>query len=270
MNDNIHIRPETPQDYYNVELLSRDASLGYYQWEADAHLHVHKTRRHKQFLPALSFVAELEGRLAGMVMYTKSAILSNEKSFDDTLCLQHLRVAPWAQCRGVGTALMRHTLPLAKEMGYRAILFFGNVDYYPRFGFRPAFEFGIGKERIEFFHCMELYEGALDGITGGRYVEMDIKLPKWQVCLFNRRFSPPDLSWLKPVDYLLERLEPAAREAIKEGLPHLHTLYQMCRTSEALVAALPGVDRDALETIRRVMSECNYGWGTKQREETHD
>jgi len=265
MNDKIHIRPETPQDYYAVELLSRDASLGYYQWEVDAHLHVHKTRKHKQFLPALSFVAELEGRLAGMVMYTKSAILSNEKSFDDTLCLQHLRVAPWAQCRGVGTALMKYTIPLAKAMGYRAILFFGNVDYYPRLGFRPAFEFGVGKERIEFFHCMELYEGALEGLSKGRYAEMNVRCPKWQVRLFNRRFPAPDLSWLKPVDHLLDQLEPPAREAIKEGLPHLKTLYQMCRTSEALVAALPDVDGEALETIRRVMRECNYGWGRETK-----
>jgi len=261
VNDNIAIRPETPQDHYAVELLARDASLGYYLWEADALLHVHKTRKHRRFVPALSFVAELDGKLAGMVMYTRSEIAAPEKTYDDTLCLQHLRVAPWAQCRGVGTALMKHTIPLAKAMGCRAILFFGNVDYYPRLGFRPAFEFGVGKERIEFFHCMELYAGALDGIEGGRYVEMNVKLPKWQVRLWSRRFPPPDLSWVKPASYLLDRLEPPARKAMEEGLPHLRTLYQMYRTSEALVAALPGIDEAALETIRGVMRECNYGWG---------
>jgi len=258
---NITIRPETPQDYHAVELLARDASLGYYEWETDAHLHVHKTRKNRKFLPALSFVAELDGRLAGMIMYTRSAIVTKEKIYGDTLCLQHLRVAPWAQCRGVGTALVRYTIPLAKEMGYRAVLFHGNPDYYPRLGFRPAFEYGVGRNPLVHFHCMPLYDGALDGISGGRYVEMDIRLPKWQVRLFNRRFPPPDLSWVRPVSYLLDRLEPTARKAVKEGLPHLRTLYQMCRTSEAVVAALPGIDTAALETIRRVMRECNYGWG---------
>jgi len=261
MNNNITIRSETPRDYYDVELLARDASVGYYGWEADAHLHVHKTRKHRRFLPALSFVAELDGRLAGMIMYTRSEIVTKDKIYDDTLCLQHLRVAPWAQCRGVGTALVRHTIPLAKEMGYRAILFHGNPDYYPRLGFRPAFGFGIGRTPMEHFHCMELYEGALDGIEGGRHVEMHVRTPKWQVRLYSRKFPPPDLSWVKPVDVLLEQLEPRARKAIEEGLPHLRTLYQMCRTSEALVAALPGIDETALHTIRSVMRECNYGWG---------
>ena len=259
--NNISIRPETPEDYFEVELLARDASLGYYQWEADAHLHVHKTRKHRRFIPALSFIAEMGGRLAGMIMYTRSEITVKDKTYDDTLCLQHLRVAPWTQCRGVGTALVRHTIPLAQAMGYRAVLFHGNPDYYPRLGFRPAFEFGFGKELSEHFHCMPLYDGALDGISNGRHVGMDIRCPKWQVWLFNRSFPPPDLSWVKPVDVLLEQLEPSARKAIEEGLPHLRTLYQMCRTSEALVSALPGINEAALETIRRVMKECNYGWG---------
>ena len=268
MNDNIHIRPETPQDYYAVELLTRDASLGYYGGEADTHLLVHKFRRSRQFAPELSFVAELDGRLAGFILYTRSKLITKQRTYGDTLCLQVLYTAHWAQCRGVGTALVRHTLPLAREMGYRAVLFCGNPDYYPRLGFRPAFEFGVGKEMNGHFHCMPLYEGALDGIQGGRYKELHIPVTKRQVRHFNRRFPPPDASWVQPIETLLDRLEPPAREAIA-GLG-LKTLYQMCRQSEAGIAALPGVDRDALETIRRVMRECNYGWGTKQRGDAHD
>jgi predicted N-acetyltransferase YhbS len=259
LNDKIEIRREEPRDYYDVELLSRDASLGYYRDEVDSHLHAHKTRRHRLFVPELDFVAELDGRLAGNIMYTRSRIVTKGSTYGDTLCLQRLSVAPWAQGRGVGTALLRHTIPLAQEMGCRAILFHGNPDYYPRLGFRPAFEFGIGEELIEHFHCMPLYEGALEGIKGGKYREMEIRLPKWQVRLFNRRFPPPDLSWVKPIGYLLERLEPPARKAVA-GLG-LKTLYQMCRQSEASVAALPGIDEAALGVIRAVMRECGYGWG---------
>ncbi|MDR2687214.1 MAG: GNAT family N-acetyltransferase [Oscillospiraceae bacterium] len=259
MSFTITIRPETPRDYYAVELLSRDASSGYYRDEADAHLHAHKTRKHRLFVPGLDFVAELDGRLAGSIMYTKSKIVMKGKTYRDTLCLQRLSVAPWAQGRGVGTALVRHTLPLAREMGCRAILFHGNPDYYPRLGFRPAFAFGIGRELKEHFHCMPLYEGALDGISHGRHLEMNVRLPKWQVRRFNRRFPAPDLSWVKPIGILLSQLEPPARKAIA-GLG-LKTLYQMCRQSEAGIKAMPGMDEAALETIRRVMRECNYGWG---------
>ena len=262
MNNHITIRPETPDDYRAVELLSRDASLGYYKAEADAHLHAHKTRRHRLFLPELSFVAELDGKPAGSIMYTKSKLITKGKTYRDTVCLQRLSVAPWAQGRGVGSALVRHTLLLAKEMGYRAVLFHGNPDYYPRLGFRPAFGFGIGDRPDEHFHCMPLCEGALDGISHGRYVEMNVRTPKWQVRLYNRRFPPPDTSWVKPIEVLLDQLEPPARKAIA-GLG-LKTLYQMCRQSERSVAALPGIDETALETIRRVMRECGYGWGTQQ------
>jgi hypothetical protein len=155
----------------------------------------------------------------------------------------------------VGTALVRHTIALAKEMGYRAVLFHGNPDYYPRLGFRPAFEFGVGRKLEEHFHCMPLYEGALDGISHGRHVEMDIRLPKWQVRLYSRRFPPPDFSWVKPIEVLLDQLEPPAREAIA-GLG-FKTLYQMCRQSEASIKAMLGTEEAALETIRRVMRECS-------------
>jgi len=259
MNNNITIRPETPQDYYAVELLTCDTSLGYYGGEADTHLLVHKFRSSKQFVPELSFVAELDGKLAGFIMYTKSKIITKQKTYDDTLCLQVLYTAHWAQCKGVGAALVRHTVALAKETGRRAILFHGNPDYYPRLGFRPAFEFGIGNELSEHFHCMPLYDGALDGIAGGRYKELNLSVTKWQVRRFNRRFPPPDASWVKPIDVLLDQLEPPARQAIA-GL-RLKALYQMCRQSERHVTGLPGIDEAALETIRRVMRECNYGWG---------
>jgi hypothetical protein len=88
---------------------------------------------------------------------------------------------------------------------------------------------------------------------------MNVRLPKWQVWLFNRRFPPADLSWVKPIEVLLDRLEPPARTAIA-GLG-LKALYQMCRQSERSVSALPGVDGKAIEIIRSVMRECNYGWG---------
>jgi len=49
------------------------------------------------------------------------------------------------------------------------------------------------------------------------------------------------------------------REMIIEEL--LYEDNQMCRQSEASITALPGIDETALSTIRRVMRECNYGWG---------
>ena len=259
MHHNMLIRLETPQDYYAVELLTRNVSAGYYGDEADTHLLVHKARRHKTFFPELSFVAEADGKLVGTIMYTKGKLKTKQQTYDDVLSLQHLRVSPWAQCQGAGKALVEHTVALAKEMGFRAILFSGNPDYYPRLGFRPAFEFGIGGEYNETFHCMPLYEGALDGVVNGEFKELELPLSKSQLRKFNQRFPPADMSWVKPIEYLLDQLEPPARESIARL--KFKRLYQMCRQSERSVAAMPDIDAIALATIRKVMRECNYGWG---------
>ncbi len=258
MNQNLIIRPETVKDYYDAEMLARDSAIGYYD-EPDSHLYVHKTRLHPAFVTELSYVAEADDKIVGMIMYTRSMIVTKDHTLADTLCLQHLRVPPKSQCGGIGKALLNHTIPLAKQRGYRAILFYGNPDYYPRFGFRPAFEFGIGGELNENFHCMPLYEGALDGIRGGGYCEAEIQILQSELEEFNSQFPPADRSWVKPIDYLINRLNPAAAKSIASlNLKHL---YQMCRQSQSKIADLPDIDDKAIETIRRVMNECNYGWG---------
>lgn len=54
-----------------------------------------------------------------------------------------LTVRPDYQRRGVGGALLRHTLTIAGKLGYRAVFLFGSDRYYPRFGFRRADAFGV-------------------------------------------------------------------------------------------------------------------------------
>lgn len=57
-------------------------------------------------------------------------------------------------------------------MGFGAVCFEGNVDFYGKSGFTYASEFGIRYhglpegEDASFFLCKELIPGYLDGITG--------------------------------------------------------------------------------------------------------
>jgi len=47
------------------------------------------------------------------------------------------------------------------------VLIFGHESYYPRFGFKPASEFGITTEdgkNFPAFMALPLYDGALDGV----------------------------------------------------------------------------------------------------------
>jgi len=79
---------------------------------------------------------------------------------------------PPLQKLGIGSALINHTKKLAAEMGYRAIVIFGNPAYYHRFGFMSAESFGIttaDEVNFEAFMAMELYAGALSGMSGKFY-----------------------------------------------------------------------------------------------------
>ena len=66
------IRPETEKDYRAVEEMTREAFWNVYKPGADEHYLVHAMRSHPDFIPALAFVAELDGRIVGNIMYTKA------------------------------------------------------------------------------------------------------------------------------------------------------------------------------------------------------
>jgi putative acetyltransferase len=59
------------------------------------------------------------------------------------LGLGPLAVAPVAQRRGAGSALMHAVLGAADALDEGLVALLGHTDYYPRFGFRPAGELGI-------------------------------------------------------------------------------------------------------------------------------
>jgi predicted N-acetyltransferase YhbS/uncharacterized protein YdhG (YjbR/CyaY superfamily) len=129
---------------------------------------VQKMRVLPAFVRELDTVAEVDGRIVGSIMYLKGRVVS-EKGAWDILMLTIISVLPRYQRRGVGTALIAHTLRQAKAMGFGAVLIFGHEGYYPRFGFKPAAEYGITDAEGNSYPALmalPLAEGALDGISG--------------------------------------------------------------------------------------------------------
>jgi predicted N-acetyltransferase YhbS len=59
------------------------------------------------------------------------------------LSLGPVAVLPEFQRRGAGGATVRAALAAAETRGEQAVVLLGHVEYYPRFGFRPAAEFGV-------------------------------------------------------------------------------------------------------------------------------
>jgi putative acetyltransferase len=92
------------------------------------------------WIPALSLVAldPADGAVTGHVVCTRGTV-----SGDPVLALGPLSVRPDWQRRGVGTALVHAVVGAADALGEPLVALLGSTRYYPRFGFRPAGDYGI-------------------------------------------------------------------------------------------------------------------------------
>lgn len=164
-----HIRPEIPTDYDEVEFLTREAFWNVYRPGCDEHLIVHSLRGSDQVLTALNHVAVSDGRIIGHIFYTRGRVIAPDGSVREVSVFGPISVHPDVQRRGVGSALIRHTLALAAQLGFGGVAIEGNPAYYHRFGFTDAQRFGIltaeGKSMPELM-AQELRPGGLDGVTG--------------------------------------------------------------------------------------------------------
>ena len=77
----------------------------------------------------ISLVAEIDGRIEGHVA------LSRLKSPPRSLALAPVSVASAAQRRGIGSALVRASIELARQRDSEFIFVLGDAAYYSRFGF---------------------------------------------------------------------------------------------------------------------------------------
>ena len=100
------LRPETEKDYRAVEEMTREAFWNVYKPGADEHYLVHAMRSHPDFIPALAFVAELDGRIVGNIMYTKAWLEDEAGNRKEILTFGPLCVAREYQRRKVGKSLI--------------------------------------------------------------------------------------------------------------------------------------------------------------------
>lgn len=116
----------------------------------------------------LSLVAEREGNIVGHVLFSPVDIDRGEGR-DIAIGLGPVAVLPDAQSRGIGQSLIRAGIDGIREAGYGAMVVLGHPRYYPRFGFKPAADFGLRWEvpgHDEAFFAMELRPGYL-GVRPG-------------------------------------------------------------------------------------------------------
>ncbi|WP_455623425.1 GNAT family N-acetyltransferase [Parabacteroides sp.] len=169
---NTVIRNTEPSDYKETENLMREAFWNHYSPGCSEHYLVHIMRNHPTFVRELDFVAIVDGKIVGNVVYLKSIIKADDDITHEVLSLGPIAVHPDYQRKGIGRAMIDHTRNLARQMGFKAILLCGEPNYYSRQGFVPAETLGIRTADNMYFaalHVCELYENALAGVHGLYY-----------------------------------------------------------------------------------------------------
>jgi len=191
MQEKIILRLEEEKDYRAVEELTREAFWNLHSPGADEHLLIHNLRDTKEFIKSLDFVACLANclengqsvnneKIVGNIVYVESKIISCRNESDGeshkSINKEHIiltfgpvSVLPEYQNKGIGSKLINHTIKLSKKMNYKAIIIYGDPEYYKRFGFRASMEFNITNKEGKFpaaLLVLELYPKALEGIYG--------------------------------------------------------------------------------------------------------
>lgn len=134
----MRIRQETKQDYNEVYRLVTEAFATAEHSDGNEQDLVVALRKNADFVPELSLVAEISGKLAGHIMFSRAKV-----GDAIVLVLAPLSVRPAFQRQGVGTALMKKAHDIAKKLGYEYILVLGSALYYPQVGYLPAEQFGV-------------------------------------------------------------------------------------------------------------------------------
>ncbi len=173
MNTNDYtIRLEQASDYTATENLVREAFWNVYRPGCSEHFVLHLLRDDPAFIKELDFVMEAGGVLLGQNVFVKTEIQTDDGRSIPILTMGPICIAPEYKRRGYGKKLLDYCLEKARETGFGAVAFEGNIDFYGKSGFRYAREFGLRYHGLpegeddSFFLCRELIPGYLDGITG--------------------------------------------------------------------------------------------------------
>lgn len=138
----LRIRAETPADYRNTELMVMRSFWNKYGPGCTEHNMIRIIRESADYLPEISRIAELDGKIAGAVYYTK-AWIDDGRVQRELALLGPLAVEPTLEGNDIGGALLRETVRLAGEAGLAGIILAGEPGYYPKYGFKRCSDYGI-------------------------------------------------------------------------------------------------------------------------------
>ncbi len=172
MENDYIIRLEEEKDYKEVENLVRESFWNVYRPGCCEHYLIHVLRDSKNFVKELSFVMEKDGRIIGQNVFVKTTLKGDNGKEIPILTMGPICISPDLKRKGYGKKLLDFSLEKATELGFGAVMFEGNIDFYVKSGFDYARNFNIKyhglpeDEDDSFFLCKELIKGYLNRVTG--------------------------------------------------------------------------------------------------------
>ena len=171
MSINHTIRKEEPCDYEKVENLTRDSFWNVYRPGCTEHFVLHCYRANPGFIPELSLVMEIEGKIIGHIMYSWSTIDTDFGAKLKVMTFGPFSIHPDFKRKGYGKILLDYSMDKAKKMNAGCLLICGSLDVYGKSGFVTAHSKGIRyvddlESDAPYFLCKELEENFLNGISG--------------------------------------------------------------------------------------------------------
>ena len=195
---NYTIRREKPEEYREVENLVRESFWNVYRPGCSEHYVIHVLRDDPAFVPELDFVMEQDGQLIGQNMFMRTVIEADDGSVVPVLTMGPIGITPELKRRGYGKKLLDYSLEQAAALGFGAVLFEGNIDFYGKSGFDYARKFGIRYHDLpegaddSFFLCRELIPGYLDEVTGVYQTPKGYYVDDADVEAFDKEFPPKE------------------------------------------------------------------------------
>lgn len=162
----INIRNEVPEDYREVEELTKKAFWNVNVPGCNEHYLAHILREHSDFISELDLVLTLNGKIIASIMYTRSRLVDETGAEKEIVTFGPLSVLPEYQRRGYGKKLLEHSLEKAVGMGFEAAVIFGNPENYVTAGFKSCKKYNVALSGGIYpvpLLVKELKEGTLAG-----------------------------------------------------------------------------------------------------------
>ena len=194
--ENIVIESEKQEEQREVENLVRESFWNVYRPGCSEHLVLHLMRDDENFVKELDFVLKLDSKIIGQNVFYKTSIKTDSGENYPILTMGPICIAPEYKRKGYGKILLDYSLKKSTELGFGAVCFEGNIDFYGKSGFQFARNFGIRYQDLpegmddSFFLCKELKLGYLKNIKG-EYETPDIYMVNDEaVEEFDKSFPP--------------------------------------------------------------------------------